>query len=130
MLDHAVLRVRDYERAKAFYHAALLPLGYTLLTEHGADQAGVRTCGFGVEKKPAFWIAEGKPTTSQGDVHFAFVAADRAAVDAFYRAAIAAGARDNGAPGPRPYYHRDYYGAFVFDLDGNNIEAVVHRPAG
>ena len=130
MIDHVVLRTRDYDRAKAFYRAVLVTLGYTQLAELGADDAGVRTCGFGAHGKPAFWLADGPATAGEGEVHVAITAPDRAAVDAFDRAALAAGGRDNGAPGPRPHYHRHYYGAFVFDLDGHNLEAVVHKPVG
>ena len=84
--------------------------------------------GFGPDRKPAFWIGSGG-TTLSGRLHVAFVAASRAAVDAFYQAALAAGASDNGPPGLRPQYHPTYYGAFVIDLDGHNIEAVCHAPA-
>ena len=82
--------------------------------------------GFGSPGRPQFWIATGKPV--QGRVHFAFMTKDRAAVRAFHQAALAAGAKDNGAPGLRPEYHEHYYGAFVLDPDGHNIEAVCHGP--
>jgi catechol 2,3-dioxygenase-like lactoylglutathione lyase family enzyme len=81
--------------------------------------------GFGVPPKPDFWIGSGSPRDS---IHVAFRAANRALVDAFYKAAISAGGRDNGAPGLRPHYHPNYYGAFVLDPDGHNIEAVCHDP--
>ena len=129
MIDHIGFSVSDYERAKAFYSAALAPLGYTLLREIPAEktEAGFAAAGFGADRKPDFWIAgEGKLERS---VHVAIVAKDRATVDAFYRAALAAGGRDNGAPGLRPQYHPNYYGAFVFDPDGHNIEAVCHATA-
>ena len=115
VLDHIGLTVTDYARAKAFYTAALAPLGITLLMEFGGDAAG-----FG-RHKPHFWIAPGNATTP---IHVAFGAGTRAEVDAFYKAAMATGAKDNGPPGVRAHYHPDYYGAFVFDPDGHNIEAV------
>jgi catechol 2,3-dioxygenase-like lactoylglutathione lyase family enzyme len=117
MLDHLCIRVADYERSKAFYLHALAPLGYGLLKEYG------RYGGLGEGRKPDFWIAAGEPTPS---VHVAFTARDRATVDAFYAAAIAAGGSDNGPPGLRPQYHASYYGAFVLDPDGHDVEAVVH----
>lgn len=126
MLDHVGLEVSDYRPAKQFYEAALAPLGVRLLMEI-ADSAA----GFGEDTKygpnPYFWIAaRGRPVVR--GAHVAFNARDRAAVDAFHVAALASGATDNGAPGPRPIYHPHYYGAFVLDLDGNNVEAVCHRP--
>lgn len=117
MLDHLGVTVSDYERSKAFYLAALAPLGYALLAEHG------KFCGLGADRKPDFWISPGPPAAH---LHIAFAAPDRATVDAFHRAAMAAGARDNGTPGLRPQYHRDYYGAFVLDPDGYNVEVVCH----
>jgi catechol 2,3-dioxygenase-like lactoylglutathione lyase family enzyme len=120
MLDHIGLAVADYARSKAFYTAALKPLGLGPLMEFPNN------IGFGEADVPYFWIgANGASGTA---THVAFTAKDRATVDAFYRAALAAGGKDNGAPGLRPY-HPDYYGAFVFDPDDNNIEAVCHRPA-
>jgi catechol 2,3-dioxygenase-like lactoylglutathione lyase family enzyme len=123
MIDHIGLRTRDFEKAKAFYTQALAPLGYVLLRD--IDVEGYRGAGFGVGQKPDFWIGLGEPS---GPAHVAIAASDRAAVDAFHRAALAAGAKDNGAPGPRPQYHPGYYGAFVIDPDGHNLEAVCHRP--
>ena len=128
MIDHIGFAVSDYERAKAFYVKALAPLGYVLIMEVPAEgnPSGAPAAGFGEGGKPDFWIgAEGgidKP------LHVAFQTRDRASVDAFHKAALAAGGRDNGAPGLRPHYHANYYGAFVFDPDGNNIEAVFHGP--
>jgi len=128
MLDHVGLEVSDLARSKAFYEAALAPLGISLLMEVGeGDQSAI---GFGSETeigpKPYFWIgARGRPRVS--GAHVAFAAADRATVDAFHTAALAAGGTDNGTPGPRPIYHPGYYGAFVLDPDGNNVEAVCHR---
>jgi catechol 2,3-dioxygenase-like lactoylglutathione lyase family enzyme len=125
MLDHVGFEVNDYERSKAFYAAALAPLGVTLLMEFQSAAAG-----FGEEiehgPKPYFWIhSRGRPVVS--GAHVAFAAPDRETVDAFHAAALAAGGTDNGAPGPRPIYHPNYYGAFVTDPDGNNVEAVCHR---
>jgi catechol 2,3-dioxygenase-like lactoylglutathione lyase family enzyme len=116
-LDHIKIHVADLAASKAFYEAALAPLGYSALLE-GSD--GQRW-GFG-ESFPHFWIAQsGSPTV----LHVAFRASSTELVDEFYAAAIAAGGTDNGGPGPRPY-HPEYYGAFVLDPDGNNIEAVNH----
>jgi catechol 2,3-dioxygenase-like lactoylglutathione lyase family enzyme len=129
MIDHVGFSVSDYERAKAFYSAALAPLGYTLLHEVPAEQteAGFAAAGFGTENKPDFWIAgEGK---LERPVHVAIVAKDRPSVDAFYRAALGAGGKDNGGPGLRPDYQPNYYAAFVLYTDGHNIEAVCHVPA-
>ena len=127
MLDHIGLSVADFERAKAFYHAALKPLGLGAIMEVTAEETGGDAhAGFGENDKAFFWIGTGaKP---RGGTHVAFTAKTRAEVEAFYHAALAAGGRDNGAPGLRPEYHPNYYGAFVFDPDGNNIEAVCHRP--
>jgi catechol 2,3-dioxygenase-like lactoylglutathione lyase family enzyme len=123
VLDHIGMSVSDFARAKAFYTTALKPLGITLLMEFGSDVTGSSdVAGFG-RGKPYFWIASG-PATSP--IHLAFGAATRADVDAFYAAAMAAGGKDNGAPGIRAHYHPDYYGAFVFDPDGHNVEAVCH----
>ena len=129
MLDHIGLAVADFDRAKAFYRAALKPLGLGVVMEVTAEETGGDAhAGFGDEGKPFFWIGTGaKP---KGDAHVAFAAQTRAEVDAFHAAAIAAGGRDNGQPGLRPHYHPNYYGAFVYDPDGNNIEAVCHRPEG
>ncbi|TJY65099.1 VOC family protein [Sinimarinibacterium sp. CAU 1509] len=128
MIDHTGVVVSDFERSKAFYRAALAPLGMDLLMELTAAVSGTQDmAGFGVPPKPEFWIHAGTPNIPP--VHVAFRAADHAQVDAFHQAAIAAGGRDNGAPGLRPHYHRNYYGAFVLDPDGHNIEAVCHdRP--
>jgi len=133
MIDHLGLRVRDaagVEKLKQFYVAALAPLGYGVLREFtAADNIGYVGVGLGKDGKPDFWIgaALNEAMTPSGPIHLAFVAADRATVDAFYQAALAAGAKDNGAPGPRPHYHPGYYGAFVIDPAGNNLEAVCHR---
>ena len=126
MIDHMGFAVSDYKRAKAFYAKALAPLGYGLIMEVPADvpPSGAAAAGFGENGKPDFWIGgEGKLAHP---LHVAIVAKTRDTVDAFYKAAMAAGARDNGAPGIRPHYHANYYGAFVLDHDGHNIEAVCH----
>jgi catechol 2,3-dioxygenase-like lactoylglutathione lyase family enzyme len=122
VLDHVGLNVRDYATSRAFYEQALEPLGYRVLMAN--DQW--RAAGFGQGEKPVFWIAEREPYGT--GTHVAFTSSDRAAVDRFHAAALAAGGTDNGAPGLREHYHPRYYGAFVLDLDGNNIEAVCHRP--
>jgi catechol 2,3-dioxygenase-like lactoylglutathione lyase family enzyme len=127
MIDHIGLAVKDMDRAKAFYVGALKPLGVGVIMEVTAEQTGADAhAGFGKDDKAFFWIGTGnKP---RGGTHVAFTAQTRADVDSFYRAALAAGGQDNGAPGPRPHYHEHYYGAFVLDPEGNNIEAVCHRP--
>ena len=128
MIDHTGVSVGDFARSKAFYVRALAPIGYQLIMElSAAVTGGTDVAGFGVPPKPDFWIAAGKPNVPP--VHVSFRVANRALVDAFYKAAIAAGGRDNGAPGLRPHYHANYYGAFVLDPDGHNIEAVSHGPA-
>ena len=118
MIDHTGVAVSHIGKSKTFYRAALEPLGYTLIME------GEEYAGFGVTPKPDFWLGQGKPNVPP--VHVAFRAKSRKQVDAFYRAAIGAGGRDNGPPGLRPHYHANYYGAFVLDPDGHNIEAVCH----
>ena len=120
MIDHMSVSVSDYDRSKTFYRAALAPLGYAVVMEFE------KNAGFGIGNTPDFWIGEGKPNVPP--VHVAFAAASHAFVDAFYHAAMAAGATDNGRPGPRPHYHEHYYGAFVHDPDGHNIEACCHLP--
>jgi catechol 2,3-dioxygenase-like lactoylglutathione lyase family enzyme len=124
MLDHVGIPVSDYATAKAFYLQALRPLGYDLIVEVGSSTGTSDHAGFGAGKRPQFWISTGKPL--KGRVHFAFEAKSREAVRAFYNAAIKAGGSDNGAPGLRPHYHDNYFGAFVLDPDGHNIEAVCH----
>jgi catechol 2,3-dioxygenase-like lactoylglutathione lyase family enzyme len=127
MIDHLGFSVSDYAGAKAFYEKALAPLGYTLIAEVTAQESGQPVAGFGSDDKADFWIAgEGR---LEKPVHVAILAQDRPTVDAFYRAALDAGGRDNGAPGLRPHYHPNYYAAFVLDADGYNIEAVCYAPA-
>lgn len=135
MLDHMTFRVTDIARTKAFYTAALAPLGYSLSFE---ANYGVNILGFAYPdatqpdgKKTDVWFVDGHspygaPATT--GCHLCWRAENRAQVDAFYHAAIAAGGKDNGAPGLRAEYHPNYYGAFVIDLEGNNIEAVCHLP--
>jgi len=125
MIDHIGLNVSDYEAAKAFYTAALKPLGYSLMMEHPDDE-GRPHAGFGADGKMDFWLYGGEKTSPP--IHVAFRSPDRATVKAFYEAAMAAGGMDNGGPGLREIYHPTYYGAFVLDADGNNIEAVCHQP--
>jgi catechol 2,3-dioxygenase-like lactoylglutathione lyase family enzyme len=127
MIDHTGLDVSDPQKSRTFYDAALAPLGITALHEIPKEHTGGRmVLGYGVAPKPDFWVSEGTP--NKPPIHIAFRADNRAQVDAFYAAAIGAGGRDNGKPGPRPHYHPHYYGAFVLDPDGHNIEAVCHTP--
>ena len=135
MIDHIGMPVGDIARATEFYRKALAPLGYGVVMEVSAEETGHGAAvGFGApgkdedfqSGKPSFWIGEGSRLGEH--IHVAFVASSRADVDAFYRAALDAGGKDNGPPGLRPHYHANYYAAFVFDLDGNNIEAVCHSP--
>jgi catechol 2,3-dioxygenase-like lactoylglutathione lyase family enzyme len=123
MLDHIGFSVSDYARSKAFYGKALAPLGLKLLMEPMPEIAG-----FGNGQKPFFWIHTREPAGGSM-LHVAFEADDRDTVDAFHAAALEAGATDNGGPGVREIYHPHYYGAFVLDPDGNNVEAVCHKPA-
>jgi len=127
MIDHITFGVSDFGRSTRFYDHALAPLGVKRLFDVPLEHSGgVSSTGYG-DERPWFWIAEQDAT--RGKLHVAIEAPDRAAVDAFHREALAAGGKDNGAPGPRPHYHPGYYGAFVLDPDGHNIEAVCHRPA-
>jgi catechol 2,3-dioxygenase-like lactoylglutathione lyase family enzyme len=126
-LDHVTLVVSDYARSKAFYEKALAPLGIARVMEFG------QACGFGRDGKPDFWIGAGPASFQKPEqiaiitpTHIAFAARSRAEVRAFYEAALAAGGRDFGAPGVRVHYHPMYYGAFVLDPDGHDIEAVIH----
>jgi catechol 2,3-dioxygenase-like lactoylglutathione lyase family enzyme len=128
MIDHTGVGVTDYERSKRFYEGALAPIGYSMLMEVPRQFTnGVGVCGFGVAPKPDFWIHGGE--ANKPPIHVAFRVESRALVDAFYKAAIESGGIDNGPPGLRPHYHPNYYGAFVRDPDGHNIEAVCHNPA-
>jgi catechol 2,3-dioxygenase-like lactoylglutathione lyase family enzyme len=128
VIDHMGLSVSDFARALRFYEQALAPLGIAVVMRVAREETGsYEGAGFGRDGKPSFWV--GHTGAAGTPIHVAFVADDRAAVDAFHRAALAAGGRDNGAPGVRAHYHPNYYGAFVLDPDGNNVEAVCHRPA-
>lgn len=141
MIDHVSLTVRDVAACKTFYDAAFAPLGIEILQQVSAEESGtVAYLGYGPRAdgrghqagKPSFWIAGAESPDapiSAAPLHVAFVARTRAEVDAFYAAALAAGGVDNGPPGVRPHYHPNYYGAFVLDPDGRNIEAVCHAPA-
>jgi catechol 2,3-dioxygenase-like lactoylglutathione lyase family enzyme len=119
VIDHIGVAVSSLPASREFYERALAPLGIEVVMEVPGG------AGFGRDGKPFFWIGEGGPS---GPTHVAFLAPDRAAVDAFHREALAAGGRDNGGPGLREHYHPTYYGAFVLDPDGNNAEAVTRRP--
>jgi catechol 2,3-dioxygenase-like lactoylglutathione lyase family enzyme len=121
MLDHVTLRVHDLATSKAFYAAVLAPLGYAVIDEYP------EVIGLGAGGKPDFWLT---PDPAAAPQHVAFAAASRAAVDAFHAAGLAAGGRDNGAPGLRIHYHPNYYGAFVDDPTGHHLEAVIHTPPG
>jgi catechol 2,3-dioxygenase-like lactoylglutathione lyase family enzyme len=120
MIDHIGIAVSDLARSKAFYVAALAPIGYSVLMEF-PDAVGLGTNG-----KPDLWLAHGGAT--KPPIHLALVAERRAQIDAFHAAAVAAGGTDNGGPGLRPHYHPNYYAAFVLDPDGNNLEIVKHAP--
>ena len=128
MIDHIGFAVRDYERAKAFYGQALAPLGYALIMEVSGETnaSGYPAAGYGADGKPDFWIGAEGNVGRPVPLHVAIAVKTRAMVDAFHTAALAAGGKDNGAPGLRPHYHPNYYGAFVLDPEGNNIEAVCH----
>jgi catechol 2,3-dioxygenase-like lactoylglutathione lyase family enzyme len=126
MLDHIGIGVSNYDRSRQFYIHALSALDIGVVLEVTAEQTGSEPgCGFGSNGKPYFWIGPG----AVAKAHVAFTAQSRRDVDSFYKMALAAGGRDNGAPGLRPHYHADYYGAFVLNPDGHNIEAVCHLPA-
>ena len=134
MIDHTGVIVSDFSKSKAFYSAALGAIGIAVRKEFPASVTGnTDVAGYGAPQtsaqglSPEFWLARGEPGSTT--VHVAFRVSSRALVDAFYSAAIAAGGRDNGAPGLRPQYHPHYYGAFVLDPDGHNIEAVCRAPA-
>ena len=129
MIDHIGIIVTGFSDSRAFYEKALAPIGYAKLLEFGPEITGtVRVAGFGEAGKPDFWLSEARPGTALSVTHVAFRVPKRELVDAFYAAALAAGGRDNGGPGIRPHYHPNYYGAFVLDPDGHNIEAVCHEP--
>jgi catechol 2,3-dioxygenase-like lactoylglutathione lyase family enzyme len=118
VIDHVSVTVSDLKASKAFYAAALQPLGYKVLMEYPGS------AGLGADGKPDLWLVEGKPGTP---VHVAVAAKDPGSIAALHQAALKAGGKDNGKPGPRPEYHPGYHGAFVLDPDGHNVEAVSHR---
>jgi catechol 2,3-dioxygenase-like lactoylglutathione lyase family enzyme len=129
IIDHIGVSCTNYEATKTFYQKALAPLGITLIMEFG------KAAGFGIKGKPDFWLSEGKASFQNeahakniSPIHVCFAAPDRATVDAFHKAALEAGGKDFGAPGLRPEYHANYYGAFILDPDGHNIEAAYHGP--
>ena len=122
MFDHIGLGVSDYDASKEFFLQALAPLGVAIAME------GPYGIGIGRGGKPSLWLHQ--VTDKPLPLHLAFTAENRRQVDAFYKAALAAGGKDNGAPGLRPHYHADYYGAFVIGPDGHNVEAVCHRAEG
>ena len=130
MIDHISIRVGDLERSRVFYDRVLATLGYERNLD--IDEADYEASGYGPGHEPGFAIGVGKepmpPPQPEIGQHIAFAAADRAAVQRFYDEAIAAGGRDNGAPGLRPEYHPNYYAAFIIDPDGYHIEAVCHQP--
>jgi catechol 2,3-dioxygenase-like lactoylglutathione lyase family enzyme len=127
MIDHTGVMVSNFERSKKFYQSALAAIGYELIAEFSAATTGhADVAGFGEGGKPDFWISTGSPHSPP--LHVAFRVETRAVVDAFHKAALAAGGADNGAPGLRPHYHANYYGAFIRDPDGHNVEAVCHAP--
>lgn len=128
IVDHLGLSFADYARAVSFYEKALAPLGISIVMQVTKEETGgFEGAGLGRNGKPSFWISGGGRTTPR--LHIAFVADDRAAVNEFFEAGLAAGGADNGPPGVRAHYHPDYYGAFVLDPEGHNIEAVCHKPA-
>jgi catechol 2,3-dioxygenase-like lactoylglutathione lyase family enzyme len=122
MFDHVGLGVTDYAASKAFFVKALEPLGVGIVME------GPHGVGIGPNRKPSLWLFQ--TSEKPAHLHLAFTAADRKQVDAFHRAALDAGGKDNGAPGLRPHYHANYYGAFIIGPDGHNVEAVCHMPEG
>jgi len=127
IIDHIGLEFSDFPRALRFYRQALAPLGISVVMHVTKEETGnYEAAGLGTNGKPSFWIGGAQRTTPR--VHIAFVAETHAAVDRFFEAALAAGGVDNGAPGIRAHYHPNYYGAFVLDPEGHNIEAVCHAP--
>ncbi|MEO8001098.1 MAG: VOC family protein [Arenimonas sp.] len=128
MIDHLGISVSDYPKSKAFYEKVLATLGHSCVMEITPEMTGGDDyhCGFGSNQKPSFWISAAGEVSSS--IHIAFAANSRSDVDAFHHVALAAGGKDNGAPGLRTLYHPNYYGAFIIDRDGHKIEAVCHSP--
>ena len=127
MIDHLGINVADFDASKAFYDQAMAPLGASLIYMVPLEYTGGAKVGGYGRDRPVFWL-QASNDESRTHQHVAFTARSRAEVDAFHAAALAAGGKDNGGPGLRPHYHPNYYGAFVFDPDGNNVEAVCHAP--
>lgn len=128
MIDHTGVNISEPKRSRLFYEKALAPLGYKVLMEIPTEHTGgLVVLGMGAPPMADFWLQEGAPQSPR--IHTAFRADSRKQVDEFYAAALAAGGKDNGPPGLRPHYHESYYGAFVLDPDGHNIEAVCHSPS-
>jgi catechol 2,3-dioxygenase-like lactoylglutathione lyase family enzyme len=128
MIDHFALQVSDFKKSQHFYDNALAPLGYKRLMEVPKENGqGFLVFGWGDSSQTDLWISEGR--RNEPRLHIAFRAESREQVDEFYRAALAAGGKDNGKPGLRPEYHENYYGAFILDPDDHNIEAVCHTLA-
>lgn len=126
MIDHTGVLVSNFDQSKRFYEATLEAIGYAKLKEFGPEITGhTSVAGFGANGETDFWISAGTP--NEPPVHIAFRVDSREQVDAFHRAGLAAGGKDNGAPGLRPHYHANYYGAYLLDPDGHNIEAVCHK---
>lgn len=130
MIDHLSTYATDFVSTKAFYSAVLAELGFSVQAELVVDEdpelPGRRACAFGPTGRPVFWVVEVLDAASPR--HVAFAAQDREAVAAFHSVGLSAGGEDLGAPGPRPIYHENYFGAFLTDPDGNNVEAVCHAP--
>lgn len=127
MIDHVGINVSNFEKSKVFYAKVLAPLGYKFLSEFSASPTNSASGLFGIDGNPDFWVGQGEVNTPK--IHIAFRAESHEIVQAFYDAALEAGGQDNGAPGLRTHYHPNYYGAFVLDPDGHNIEAVCHQPS-
>lgn len=128
MIDHTGVLISDFKKRKAFHQQALAPIGYSLIAEIPASITGHSdVAGFGKPPKQDFWIAGGAPNTNKPPIYIAIRVGSRRVVDAFYKAAIAAGGKDNGAPGLCLHYHPDYYGAFSLDSDSHNIQAVCQE---
>jgi catechol 2,3-dioxygenase-like lactoylglutathione lyase family enzyme len=131
MIDHLSTYATNFPATRAFYEAALAKLGFSVQAEMTFETdpnlPGRRACAFGPKGRAVFWVVEVRESYSPR--HVAFTAKDRQSVAEFHQAGLAAGGRDNGAPGPRPIYNKHYYGGFLIDPDGNNVEAVCHTPA-
>jgi len=131
MIDHLSTYAKDFAATRAFYAAVFGVLGYEIQADmkltDDVDLPGRKICAWGPPGRAVFWVIESKDATQPR--HLAFMASDRATVDRFHSVGLAAGGSDHGAPGLRAIYHADYYGSFLLDPDGNNVEAVCHTPA-